>query len=86
VDFKGFIISIKLEPTIIIAAIAILFPSLFMIYKARKFKKEIVLLNNRLDTLKAENNSKISLIDDFDKKLNEDQEIDGIYQIYLVMI
>lgn len=57
-----------------------------MIYKARKFKKEIVLLNNRLDTLKAENNSKISLIDDFDKKLNEDQEIDGIYQIYLVMI
>lgn len=85
-DFKGFIISIKLEPTIIIAAIAILFPFLFMIYKARKFKKEIVLLNNRLDTLKAENNSKISLIDDFDKKLNEDQEIDGIYQIYLVMI
>lgn len=81
VDFKGFIISIKLEPTIIIAVIAILFPFLFMIYKARKFKKEIVLLNNRLDTLKAENNSKISLIDDFDEKLNEDQEIDGIYQI-----
>lgn len=68
VDFKRFIISIELEPIIIIEVIAIIFPFLFMIYKDGKFNKEIVLLNNRLDTLKTENNSKISLINDFDKK------------------
>ena len=49
VDFKGFIMSIKLEPAIIIAIIVVLSAFLFMIYKARKYKKEIVLLNNRLD-------------------------------------
>lgn len=81
VGFKGFIMSIKLETVIIIPIIVVLSPFLFMIYKAREYKKEIVLLNNSLDIIRAENNSKISLIDDFDEKLNEVQEIDSIYEI-----
>lgn len=81
VGFKGFIMSIKLEPVIIIPILVVLSPFLFMIYKAREYKKEIVLLNNSLDIIRAENNSKISLIDDFDEKLNEVQERDRIYEI-----